>query len=92
MAGNLLGMDVLEIRRIGTQLQTESRNLEALLSRVDKQVQAARAAWLGTDSDHFVEDWQQRRSQLQSLSSRLDSLGRQAMNQADQQARVSGVA
>ena len=86
---NPLGMDVTEIRRIGNQLITEAANMGAVISRATAQVNTAKAAWKGTDADHFVNDWTQKRSQLSAIQDRIRSLGNEALYQANQQAAIS---
>ena len=90
MSGNMQGMDVAEVDRIGRQLRTEAENVSQLLARVAKQVDVADRAWEGKDAERFVADWRTKRAQLQTIQTQLNQLGQKAINEAAQQRRTSG--
>jgi len=87
----MLGMDVGEVERIGRQLRAEATSIGTLLSQVREQVGVADQAWEGTDATRFVGDWNSKQTQLQALQTRLDELGRRALDEAAQQSRTSGL-
>ena len=85
------GMDVAEVERIGRQMQTEANNIQQLLNRVAQQVKIAEDAWKGQDATRFLDDWNTRQRQVQAVQTSLDQLGRRALQEAQQQRKVSGV-
>lgn len=87
---DMVGMNVEAVRRIGRELTTQARRLDAVQSQVTRLVQQGGMLWLGTDSDRFASAWSSDHlPRIKDLVAKLDGLAAAARTNADEQDRAS---
>ena len=83
------GMNVEEVRRLGRTLQMMSASIDELRNDLDRLV--SRTTWIGPTAERFkYQWWPTNRTQLLGLSADIFGLGQAALNNANDQERVSG--
>ncbi|MCU1678565.1 MAG: hypothetical protein JWM93_3323 [Frankiales bacterium] len=87
----LTGMDIEAVNGLGQQLKTQAEALNAIIGEIDGLVRHAQDVWKGNDATQFAGWWQdQHRPALQHAREAIDGLGQSALNNASEQAQVSG--
>lgn len=82
------GMNLEEVRGLGTRLQNESENLRSLINMLNNAVQST--TWVGPDANEFKGPWWEgHRSQLMKIADDLHGFGQSALNNAQEQFDVS---
>ncbi len=83
------GMNVEEVRRLGSQLKSVSEQINDIVRRLNAQVGST--SWVGPDASRFKDQvWPEHRSQLARVSGDLQSFGQTAMSNAAEQEQASG--
>ncbi len=82
------GMNVAEVKALGTQLKTISQQINDSVNKLNGKV--TNTSWIGPDATKFKNDWwPQHRSQLQKMVNDLAGFGQSALNNASEQENVS---
>lgn len=82
------GMDLAEVRRVGSELQRCADALRAYQARLDHIANGIE--WLGDDAEHFRGVWwPEQRIRLGAAADELHGLGQSARNNADEQQQAS---
>lgn len=85
------GMDVEQVRNIGHQLQQQGHAINSVISTVDRLINEAESVWKGNDATQFRDWWtSQHRPHLVQVEQAIAGLGQSAINNAQEQANVSG--
>jgi uncharacterized protein YukE len=89
----LVGMDTEVVTELAHALLSDADRMDDVAARLRGTVGDLSArAWRGSDSAHFCDTWQQAHDPaLVALAARLRELGRQALVEAADQDRVSGI-
>ncbi len=83
-----LGLDVLSIRHLARQLNTQSGEVRSSIARVSKLIDDV--PWAGNDRDRFLHSWNvDLVPRLRRASELLDEASRQASQGAQDQEGVS---
>lgn len=91
MAGNLTdGMDTGRVREVAGQLNSEAGKVGEISSNGTSQASSLAENWLGSDSDQFRDAWGDAAKALQQAQDALQAYSKAAIQQADQQDKVSG--
>lgn len=91
MAGNLTdGMDTGRIREVAGQLTQQAGKVGEVSSNGTSQAGTLKENWLGNDSEQFGDAWQDAAKALQAAQDALDAYAKSAIQQAEQQDKVSG--
>lgn len=87
----LVGMDVEAVQNLGHQLQSQSEALNNAIRAIEGLVRQSQDVWKGSDASEFLGWWEsQHRPALQQASEAIRGLGQAALNNASEQAQVSG--
>ncbi|MGY1742149.1 MULTISPECIES: hypothetical protein [unclassified Blastococcus] len=82
------GMNVGEVRQLGTQLQTEGGHIQEMVGRIEGLV--TNAAWVGPDAEAFKgTEWPTIKAALVNAADQLNNFGIRAIQNADAQEQVS---
>lgn len=91
MNASFSGMDPEAIRQLGSQLRQSSSELAKLSGSVNRLMEDTQASWRGPDVEQFRSKWRDSgRLGLAAMSEDIDSLGRIAIVNAEDQVRISG--
>jgi len=83
------GLDVEQVRQLGTQLQNKAGELEGTLSQLTTLLNNTQ--WEGPDAQAFRADWQgQHTAALKNVINALNDAGRKAQSNAAAQEQTSG--
>lgn len=84
------GMDLAAVEELGRFLQAQADAFDLIVWQVDALVRST--SWVGADADRFRHDWwPSHRGQVLDAAERVRGLGQSALNNASEQADVSGV-
>ena len=82
------GMNVGEVRQLGTQLQNEGAAIQEMMGRIEGLV--SNAAWVGPDAQAFKgSEWPTIKAALSNAADQLSQFGIKAVQNADAQEQVS---
>lgn len=85
------GMDFEAVNAIGRQLQHQGDQIGGVIHAVDSLIAQAEGVWHGNDANQFKDWWTtQHRPHLVQVQAAVSGLGQSAINNAAEQARVSG--
>ncbi len=88
----IVGLDVEQIRSIGTQLQGQSGAIDGVMAAIEGLINQAIDNWTGPDATEFQSWWNtEHKPALQRASQAIHGLGQSAINNAGEQERVSSV-
>jgi hypothetical protein len=88
MANISHGMNVVEVERLGADLQTIASDIAGIIKRLEKQI--GTTTWVGNDANRFKNDWWPgHRSKLTQIQNDLHGFGQSAKNNAREQRDVS---
>lgn len=83
-----LGMNVAEVRELGSALRSGADELRRVTGRLDALVQAV--SWAGVDGQRFVTSWwPQHRASLIAAADELGTFGQRALDNASEQEEAS---
>ena len=89
MANISHGMNVAEVQELGNKLKIAATQIHDMIGMLNGKV--ANTSWVGPDASKFKNDWwPQHRTHLQSMQNDLNGFGQSALNNASEQAKVSG--
>ena len=78
------GMNVAEVRDLGTRLKQISQQITDMANTLNAKVNDT--SWVGADAQRFKNEWwPQHRARLTQLRTDLDGFGQSAMNNASEQ-------
>ena len=85
---SMRGMNLAAMQAVAREFATQSRELAAVQTRVDRYVREL--DWLGVDATRFRQSWEtDLRRQARQLSQTLDSLAGRLRDQVEEQRRTS---
>ncbi len=85
-----VGMDVEAVTGLGHQLQHQADAINGVISAVDGIVRQLESVWQGNDARQFADWWNtQHKPALHNAEEAVRGLGQSAINNAQEQARVS---
>ncbi|MEL7975457.1 WXG100 family type VII secretion target [Isoptericola sp. F-RaC21] len=88
MAGNKLGMEIAEVRKLGKSLQSDSDVLTQAAQQITSQLNGT--FWKGADAERFKNQWNSEfQPKLKQVATALDEFGQLAGKQADEQEKAS---
>jgi len=83
------GMNVEDVRRLGSTLQAKAEEIRTILNQIDSQLNAT--TWVGPDAEQFKGQWwPEHKASLSSVAERINGFGQSALNNASEQESVSG--
>ncbi|MCC6436844.1 MAG: WXG100 family type VII secretion target [Acidimicrobiales bacterium] len=84
------GMNITEVRNVGTRLQSEhAEAIRNLMRDVENMVNNTASTWVGPDGERFRSWWPEKRAALNAIADDLHGFGQSALNNAQQQQDVS---
>lgn len=85
------GMDVDQVNSIGNQLKSQGDAIDQVISAINGLVGQLPGIWQGKDATEFESWWNtQHKPALHNASVAIHGLGQSALNNASDQAGVSG--
>ncbi|MGY1812873.1 hypothetical protein [Blastococcus sp. SYSU D00820] len=82
------GMNIDEVRSLGTQLQTQADAIRTAVAQLEGAIN--NATWVGPDATTFKTAWwPEKRTLLQQAAEQLHGFGQSAINNANEQEQVS---
>lgn len=84
----MTGMDIEAVRTLGTQMDTNAGEIEAIVSSLTSQLEGTE--WIGPDRELFMGDWQSTYvPQLTAVVTALRDTANRARANADEQETAS---
>jgi len=85
-----MGMDVDAVNGVGGDLKKLADQIDVLTGQINGKVQSLPGIWEGKDANDFVHTWwPQHQKSLKAAAEAIKGLGQSAINNADEQRKVS---
>ena len=85
------GMNIGEVRNLGTRLQQQyAESIRGLMREIEGLVNNTTTTWVGPDAEAFRSWWPDKRTALNAIADDLHGFGQSALNNVSEQESVSG--